>query len=248
MILKKAYLFLCFFLFISLGLWSQNRVPLKGKVMYRGSNVVNENVLNTTASLATITNEDGSFEIEVAVGDELVFTAVNYKITAVLITAEILENRRLVVAVEEKVTALDEVVVGPENTEKFLALKSEKFKGYAYEIDRSTEVDNIAEAGTVQGMQNGLNFVNIFKLLFQPKDGNNPTAVPVLKMSEALRLIYEERFFTEDLQLSPAQIEPFLYYLDSKVSPKNLLKKKNEFQLIDFLVNQSRDFIKSIEE
>ena len=75
-----------------------------------------------------------------------------------------------------------------------------------------------------------------------------PTAVPVLKMSEALRLIYEERFFTEDLQLSPAQIEPFLYYLDSKVSPKNLLKKNNEFQLIDFLVNQSRDFIKSIEE
>ena len=67
MILKKAYLFLCFFLFISWGLWSQNRVPLKGKVMYRGSNVVNENVLNTTAGLATITNEDGSFEIEVAV-------------------------------------------------------------------------------------------------------------------------------------------------------------------------------------
>lgn len=236
-----------FLLLISLSLWSQDRVPLKGKVMYRGSNVVNENVLNTTAGLATITDQEGSFEIEVAEGDELVFTAVNYKITAVLITAEILENRRLVVAVEEKVTALEEVVVGPENTEKFLALKSEKFKGYDYEIDRSTEVDNIAEAGAVKGMQNGLNFVNIFKLLFQSKDANN-NAVPVLKMSEALRVIYEDRFFIEDLKLSPEQIEPFLYYLDSKVSPQNLLKRKNEFQLIDFLVNQSRDFIDSSKE
>ena len=64
-------------------------------------------------------------------------------------------------------------------------------------------------------------------------------------MSEALRVIYEDRFFIEDLKLSPEQIEPFLYYLDSKVSPQHLLKKKNEFQLIDFLVNQSRDFIDS---
>ena len=87
MILKKTYLLCSFFLLISLSLWSQDRVPLKGKVMYRGSNVVNENVLNTTAGLATITDQEGSFEIEVAEGDELVFTAVNYKITAVLITA-----------------------------------------------------------------------------------------------------------------------------------------------------------------
>jgi hypothetical protein len=81
--------------------------------------------------------------------------------------------------------------------------------------------------------------------LFQSKEANNTTTVPDLKMSEALRVIYEDRFFIEDLKLSPDQIEPFLYYLDSKVSPKHLLKKKNEFQLIDFLVNQSRDFIES---
>ena len=243
MILKKVSLLLCFF-FVAVNVWSQERIPLKGKVIYRGSNVVNENVLNTTASTATITDEDGAFEIAVAVGDELVFTAVNYKITAVLVTQEILDNRRLVVAVEEKVTALEEVVVGPENTEKFLEMKSEKFKGYSYEIDRSTEVDNIAEAGTVQGMQNGLNFVNIFKLLFASKEGNDNTPdKPALKMSEALRLIYEDRFFTEDLQLKPDQIEPFLTYLDTRVTPRDLLEKDNEFQLIDFLVNQSRAFI-----
>ncbi len=47
--------------------------------MYRDSNVINENVLNITAEQATITNENGEFEIMVALGDELVFTAVNFK-------------------------------------------------------------------------------------------------------------------------------------------------------------------------
>lgn len=237
-------LFMCF----GMSVFSQDRTLLRGKVMYRDSNVINENVLNVTAKQATITNENGEFEIMVALGDELVFTAVNYKITAVLISQEILDNNRLVVSVDEKVTALEEVVVGPENTEKFLALKNERFKDYNYEIDRSTEVDNIAEAGTVQGMQNGLNFVNIFKLLFQNKDQAVSSNLPQLKLSEVIRQLYEDRFFIEDLQLSATQIEPFLYYLDTQPTSKNLFKKENEFQLIDFLVNQSQDFLKTVDD
>jgi hypothetical protein len=237
-------LFMCF----GVSVFSQDRTLLRGKVMYRDSNVINENVLNVTAKQATITNENGEFEIMVALGDELVFTAVNYKITAVLISQEILDNNRLVVSVDEKVTALEEVVVGPENTEKFLALKNERFKGYDYEIDRSTEVDNIAEAGTVQGLQNGLNFANIFRLLFQNKDQAVSSNLPQLKLSEVIRQLYEDRFFIEDLQLSATQIEPFLYYLDAQPTSKNLFKKENEFQLIDFLVNQSQDFLKTVDD
>ncbi len=152
------------------------------------------------------------------------------------------------VSVDEKVTALEEVVVGPENTEKFLALKNDRFKGYDYEIDRSTEVDNIAEAGSVQGMQNGLNFVNIFRLLFQNKDKENTGTLPTLKLSEVIRQLYEDSFFIDDLQLNATQIEPFLYYLDAQPTPRSLFKKENEFQLIDFLVNESQSFLKTTDE
>lgn len=242
------YVLLGLFMCLGVSVFSQERTLLRGKVMYRDSNVINENVLNITAELATITNENGEFEIMVALGDELVFTAVNYKITAILVSQEILDNNRLVVSVDEKVTALEEVVVGPENTEKFLALKNDRFKGYDYEIDRSTEVDNIAEAGSVQGMQNGLNFVNIFRLLFQNKDKENTGTLPTLKLSEVIRQLYEDSFFIDDLQLNATQIEPFLYYLDAQPTPRSLFKKENEFQLIDFLVNESQSFLKTTDE
>jgi|AntAceMinimDraft_6_1070360.scaffolds.fasta_scaffold12025_2 hypothetical protein len=246
--IQKNQFFSLLFLFIGLSVFAQERSLLRGKVMYRDSNVINENVLNVTAELATITNEDGQFEIMVALGDELIFTAVNYKIIGILITQEIINNKRLVVSVDEKITALEEVVIGPENTEKFLALKNEKFRGYTYEIDRSTEVDNIAESGSVRGMQNGLNFVSLFKLLFNSNDGTDSESISKIKLSDVLRQVFEDRFFIDDLQLPPTQIEPFLFYVDAQVTPESLLKKENEFQLIDFLVNQSKGFLSTLDE
>ncbi|WP_317046133.1 hypothetical protein [Aureicoccus marinus] len=44
------------------------RTPLRGTVLYRSSNVVNENVINATSEEATITDENGDFLIPVAWG------------------------------------------------------------------------------------------------------------------------------------------------------------------------------------
>ena len=38
---------------------------------------------------------------------------------------------------------LDEIVVGPENTKKFLDLKKEEFSRVDYTQDKSTQVDNV---------------------------------------------------------------------------------------------------------
>src|SRR5690606_16678804 len=137
---------------------------------YRNTNVPNEIVINSTSGVATSTGAAGEFMIPVRDGDPVVFTAVNYQVLVVKITPEILQNNRLVVEVTEKVTELDEVVVTPENQEGFLRVKNEDFKQFDYEIDRGTEVVNVAESQTVRGMQDGLNFVNIFKALFKSRD------------------------------------------------------------------------------
>jgi len=142
------------------------REVLRGKVLYRGNSVVNENVINSNAETATITNEDGQFLIRAKDGDQLVFTAVNYQLKVVTITEEILANKRLVVEVNEKITALDEVVVSPENQKKFLEVKNEDFKEFEYEIDRSTEVKNVALLNQNDRIEGRLNFVNIFKAIW----------------------------------------------------------------------------------
>ena len=218
----------------------EERTILRGKVLYRNSNVANENVINTTAERATITNSNGEFAIRVKEGDELVFTAVNYQIEVIKITREILEKNRLVVEVNEKVTELAEVVVSPENQKRFLELKNEEFKGYEYETDPTTRVVNIAEDPTVRGMQDGINFVNIFRALFQSKERNE--AKQALKISEVLRQVYDDQFFVVDLQLPQDKIDAFLIYCDNKLPSKEFLRRSNEFQLIDFLVTQSKNY------
>ena len=58
-------------------------------------------------------------------------------------TKEILQRNRIVIDVNEKVNELDQVVVTPENQEKFLDLKEEEFKRFDYSFDKSTRVNNV---------------------------------------------------------------------------------------------------------
>ena len=146
-------------------LQAQQREYLKGRLLYRNSNVVAANVINTTAQLNTITDGNGEFEILAALNDEIVFSSVQYRIRTVKITPDILMKKRLVVTVNEKVNALDEVVVGPENVEKFIDLKEEEFKGFDYTQDKSTKLNNVITDDRV--FTNGVDFVNAAKFIAQ---------------------------------------------------------------------------------
>ncbi len=244
--MKKFCLFiLCLGMLVSAEAQDGERSLLRGTVLYRNSVVPNENVINTTAQEATITDEQGRFAIPVKEGDELVFMAVNYQLQVVRITGDIIQNNRLVVEVTEKITELDEVVVSPEDQEEFIRLSNEDFKGYDYETDPTTDVVNIAEDPTVRGMQYGLNFVSIFKLLAQAVAGNKKQEeTPRLMASEVLRQVYDDSFFVRDLKIPQDQIDAFLVYCDTQLPPRTLLRKENEFELIDFLVTQSEAFRK----
>ncbi|MGB2760006.1 MAG: hypothetical protein ACSHXG_06410 [Maribacter stanieri] len=244
---KKLLFLLVLFTAVSGFSQDDTRQPLSGSVIYMNIGVPNENVINSTSERATITNDQGLFRINVKVGDQLVFTAVNYNIKVVTITEEILANNRLVVEVNEKVTELDEVVITPEQQERFLAMKNEEFKQHEYEIDRSTEVENIAMSQTDRGMQDGLNFVNIFRAIFKSQDETVEEG-PKLKVSEVLRQVYDDSFFVVDLQIPQDKINEFLYYCDARMPAQTLLRKENEFQLIDALVNHSKTFLKELNE
>ncbi|MFX0557358.1 hypothetical protein ACOCEA_11210 [Maribacter sp. CXY002] len=223
------------------------RVLLRGEVLYKNVSVANEYVINSTTEQATVTNKDGEFAIAVKVGDELVFTAVNYQYEMVKITPEILAKNRLVVAVNEKVTELDEVVVTPEDQERYLQVKNEEFKEYEYEVDRGTEVENIALSRAERGMTDGINFANIFRAIFKAKDTAAEEG-PKLLVSDVLRQVYDDQFFVVDLQIPQDKINTFLLYCDERMPTRSLLKKENEFQLIDNLVNLSKSFRKELNE
>ena len=237
--MKKIIIF--FFLSFSFVAFSQEkRVILRGKLMYRNSNVIAANVINNSNQNNTITDTNGEFEILAGVGDEIIFSSVEFKIRTVKITEEIMKKNRLVVEVNERVNFLDEIVISPENTEKFLDLKEEEFKKVDYIDDKSTAVEN--EIIRQNQLYRGINIVNVAKLLAKVLRESKIEEEIKLTPSKALPLVFDKNFFIRDLGLKNFEIITFLELMDKKQEIKNLLKKNKEFELIEYLFNESKKF------
>lgn len=69
-------------------------------------------VFNKTYHKYTITNEKGVFKISARVNDTIVFSAIQYQLTEVVVTAENLKNK-LFVLLEAQINELDEVFIRP---------------------------------------------------------------------------------------------------------------------------------------
>lgn len=218
----------------------EKRQLLKGTLLYRNTSVIAANVVNNTAQTNTITDGEGTFEILAKAGDEIIFSSVEFRIKALTITPEIIQKNRLVVEVNERITVLDEIVVGPENTQKFLDLKKEEFSKVDYTQDKSTKIDNtILRQGQ---LVNGLNIVNVAKLLAKVVQGRDNSAPRTLVPSKVLPLIFDNAFFIKDLGLKPDELIGFLEEMDKKLPSDRLLKKDKEFQLIEFLYLESEQY------
>ena len=139
--------------------------------------------------------------------------------------------------INQRVRELDEVIITPDDTDKFLDLKEEQFKGFDYLADKSTKIENILTDN--RQFVDGLNFVNIFKLLSTLVDSKSEEEKLSILPSEALPLILEENFFTEILKLETFEVNDFLSQLDFDQEIKELIIEKNQFILIDYLLNKS---------
>jgi hypothetical protein len=242
----KNTLFLWVCIFFSVILLGQERRPIKGRLFYKNTSVVAANVVNNTAQINTITDSEGAFEIEVAEGDEIIFSSVQYQIRAVTITPEILAKNRLVVNVVENITELKEVVVTTEDVEKYLDLVEEEFKGFDYDQDKSTRINNKLTDDRV--LTQGIDFVNIAKLIAKALNSKPEEERMQMKPSHVLPLVFETSFFENDLQLEKDQITGFLEYIDTQMKTSTLLKQSKQFQLMDFLINESKSYKEIIKE
>ena len=231
---------LIFFLVFQVLAFAQDRVSIKGRLIYRNINVVAANVVNITAQINTITNGEGAFEIPVKNGDEVVFSSVQYMIRTVKITPEIIQKNRLIITINEKINALEEVVVTPDDAEKFLDLKEEEFKGFDYDRDKSTRLENsIVRQGQ---LKNGINLINVAKLIAKLVSNKTEEEKRNLKPSEVLSYVFDKSFFISDLELRDDQIVGFLEHIDNNLPSQKLLNQSQQFQLIDYLILQSKKY------
>ena len=217
-------------------LYGQKTIYIEGMLLYRNNPVIAANVINNTSQWSTITDGKGAFELPVTLGDEIVFSSIQYTIRTVKITEEIIQKKRLLVTVNEKIQALEEIVVTPDDTDAFMELKNEEFKGYDYKQDKSTKIINTAL--DEPRLSNGLNFVNIAKLAAKLLQGKTEEERKKLLPSKVLPYLFEDQFFTETLSLRQDEIVGFLEYIDQRLPTQDLLNKSKEFELIDYLINE----------
>ena len=161
-------------------------------------------------------------------------------IRTVKINPDIIQKNRLIITVNEKINALEEVIITPDDTEKFLDLKEEEFKGYDYLRDKSTRLENtIVRQGQ---LNNGINVINILKLITKIINSKTEEEKRSLKPSEVLKYVFEIDFFKRDLELTDDQIIGFLEYIDDNLPSQKLLSQSKQFQLIDYLILESKKY------
>jgi hypothetical protein len=76
------------------------------------SDVENIHVINKTSHEFTTTNKIGGFKIQVKLNDTLVFSSIQYKLKAIIISPKNIKEHYVLVYLNESVNVLDEVIVG----------------------------------------------------------------------------------------------------------------------------------------
>jgi len=82
-----------------------------GKVTSK-SDVENIHVINSTAQEFSVTDKNGEFKIPVKLRDTIVFSSIQYKLKEIIVTRQMIENKAVLVKLDEQINVLDEVVVG----------------------------------------------------------------------------------------------------------------------------------------
>lgn len=94
---------------------ANGRSELRGIVVEDTIGVPDVHILNLSGRTATISDAEGYFRVEVKPGDTLVFSAVRYRRTSLVITNEVLDVSSILIPLVPLVNELDEVVVTPYN-------------------------------------------------------------------------------------------------------------------------------------
>ena len=119
-------------------------------------------------------------------------------------------------------------------------------------VNSANVINNTSQQATTTNeegkLKNGLNFVNLYRLISKSiSDQSQEKSVNFkYRPSDLLRELYDDIFFTKNLMIPDDKINEFLLYCDDNFPDRILLQKDNEFELIEFLVKQSKKFVKSI--
>lgn len=243
---------MCIFLFVSLMGFSQDRVKISGKInVPNTADVDGIAVFNSTSGEGAVTNEVGSFEIDVAVNDSLVFSSVQFQAFTVIIDKGVVDSKKINVEVAEAVTELEEVIVRPYDltgnvrVDAARVVDLEDFKNdfpqepaYRFRENAETEVYALQDDDVIEG----INLINLFKLIFKDKAKDKGEAASQEPVEVLIRKIYQNEFFQKYMDIEEGKIDDFIDYAEREGLSHELFAQGKDLDLIEFLIQKSKEF------
>lgn len=216
---KKLYL--CFLILIPFSALSQKNEEqrIHGRIMCDGLAVEGVNVVNLVTERATTTNKEGDFYIYAKVDDLLVITAVNLEIKRKLIEEEDLKMAIVIIDMLTKTNQLKEVKVNenaninavnlgiiPKNQKKYTAAERKIYTARSGLLDRP------------------LNWISGRTAMLKKELIVEKNEKLLLKLNG----IFEEQFYTDEMQIPIEYVKGFKYYLIDDPDFVNALMAKNK--------------------
>ncbi|WBL21777.1 hypothetical protein [Zunongwangia sp. HRR-M8] len=248
-------------LFISASIFAQdNRVQITG-----GINVPETDepdgitIFNESTSKGTISNKIGQFKINAGLNDRLVFSSLQFEQFSVKVTEEMLESGMLNVAVNVAVNELPEVNVVKGSLTGSVRVDLNRIKVTPAKLpDTETTtletpkivtpysypVRNQAELSSRTYMVNGLNLINVFKVIagtYGEKD-TDYRVIPYDQLDEEIKEMYSNDFFKETLNLEANQVNDFVFFAADNGLDGQMLSEENDLDIIQFLVEQRQAY------
>ncbi|MEH6765627.1 MAG: carboxypeptidase-like regulatory domain-containing protein [Aequorivita antarctica] len=265
---KKLLLLL--FIVASPALFAQDidRTKISGKIhVPQGEDSEGISVYNISSQKGTITNADGSFEIEIAENDRVQITALQYQSFTVIVDKGIVNRKVMNIFLNPSVNQLEEVVVRPydlsgninadvKKIPTYSGTKDLKLSYYNLKYGNDLEPDDITkiegnaaeEALHSNTLKNGANVLAILggvaQLLFP-----NGEKISIVEQQENQSLLsnniqqrFSKDFIAANFDIPEDKAVDFLFYVQENGLDQDLLKPKNEMQLMEFLFKKSKEY------
>ena len=244
---------------------NKERVEVNGFIFAENNDVENITIYNTSSNKGTITDSTGVFTIKVSLNDIIEVSALQFKTVSVTINEEVIKSRVLKILLAEHVNVLDAVLLSSGLTGDLLTdinnakdvpvmnLSLGDLSGMEIHDDKAFDPkvsENALQSITNKGgLYNGVDFVKIAQLIFKrkKKKPSKRTTFDEVKPRDILD-VYSRKYICETYNIPDDKLNAFIVYIEENGLNQDLLKDKYEIYLIDFLIKNSKLFLKSLDE
>lgn len=243
---------------------SVRRVEVKGVVLSDTNDVEAVTLFNTSSNKGTITNNNGAFVIEVALNDTIEISALQFQTVSVIIDEAVIKTKVLKILLIEQVNQLDAVTISSGLTGSMAAdianVKTVKSitinfgnMNMAYEYYDDKAFDNTATGNHLKSIidPEARDYLpdafKILELLFKSKKkGVTKGRISENKVFEKPKEVldvYNHKFISKNLNIPLDKVDLFIAFVENQGVDPAFLEQENEFQLLEFLVKQSKLFL-----